>query len=117
MTAEKIGRGMAAAVLALGGAIVDALLAALIAFAFGGAASLGWYVIVEGAPPLGPVLAAWRDDTPIALGLFLPPALTILSAALLGVLRLVAACWAALLGGPTLVWVPRLQRLVAERLA
>jgi hypothetical protein len=102
-------------VLLLAGAVADALLAALVALAAGALATLAWYVVVEGAPPLAPVFAAWRDDAPIALGLFLPPALIVLVALGAGASRFIGACWDGLLGGQPLRWVPRLRRLFSGR--
>ncbi|GIL41434.1 hypothetical protein [Roseiterribacter gracilis] len=92
-------------------ALADAILASLVVLAAGMVATLLWYVAVEGAPSPSSIASAWRADAPIALGLFLLPAVTLLAACIAGVARLVVASWTALRGGAPLLWVPRVRLL------
>lgn len=110
-----MGRKAGRIVLLLLQACADALLAALVVAVIGGGLVVAWYVLVEGAPPLAPILAAWRDDAPIALSLFLPPALLMLAVPLACIIRFAGACVEALRGGVSLRWLPRLQLLFAGR--
>jgi hypothetical protein len=106
-----------AVVCAIGLVLADAALASLAVLAVGGSATIAWYVVIEGSPSLTAIGAAWRTDAPIPLGLVLGPVLTVLLACIAGVVRLIDASWMALLGGWSLRWVPRLQRLARGRSA